>query len=217
MPELFAGNKLRWEEKDNLGFINMNDPPENKMNATFFKELGHIANKIIPKSKVSAIIITGSGRHFSSGAELDDLYKVVEHKKTDALIDNYSVFRKLNELQVPVIAAIRGVCIGAGFELALHCHFRLCAEDAILALPESGFGIIPGLDGISKMLELSGKAKAMELVLTGKHFNASDAIKWQLIDRIFQKKVVFEKAIELARLSAVNYRKYNKKNYLKKL
>jgi enoyl-CoA hydratase/carnithine racemase len=133
------------------------------------------------------------------------------------LIENYALLKKLNELQVPVIAAIRGVCIGAAFELALHCHFRLCAEDAILGLPESSFGVIPGLDGTAKMLELSCKAKTMELIMTGRNFNASDALKWQLVDRIFPKKILLDKAIELAKESETNYRKYNKQDYLKKL
>ena len=216
MSAVFIGNKLKWEVLDSIGYIHLVDPPENRMNAVFFKELDKIINDFVPKSDHSAIIVSGVGRHFSSGAELEDLFKVVKEKKMDLLIDNYTLLKKLNELHVPVIAAIKGVCIGAAFELALHCHFRLCAEDAILGLPESSFGIIPGLDGISKMLVHAGKAKTMELVLSGQHFNASDAFKWQLADRVFPKKMLFEKAIELAKVSAGNYRKYNKEDYLKK-
>ncbi|MEE4259487.1 MAG: enoyl-CoA hydratase/isomerase family protein, partial [Bacteroidales bacterium] len=123
----------------------------------------------------------------------------------------------LNQLKIPVIAVVKGVCIGSGLELALHCHFRLCAEDAILGLPESSFGLIPGLGGISKLMELSGKAKAIELVLKGNHFNASDALKWHVVDAVYHKKVLIDKAIQLARLSADNYRKYNKSDYLQRI
>jgi enoyl-CoA hydratase/carnithine racemase len=119
---VFTGNKLSWEIKDDIGFIMLTDPPENRMNSEFFAELNHLVNKMIPESKASAIIIAGSGRHFSSGAELDDLFKAVEQKNSEILIENYALLRKLSELTIPVIASIRGVCIGAALELALHCH-----------------------------------------------------------------------------------------------
>ena len=217
MSVIFEGNKLLWEVSNSIGFIHLADPPENRMNHVFFKELGQLIYETIPESNVDAIIVTGTGRHFSSGAELEDLFDVVKEKKTDRLMENYAILKKLNSLQLPVIAAIRGVCLGAAFELALHCHFRLCAEDAIMGLPESSFGIIPGLDGISKMLALAGKAKTIELVLSGQHFNASDALKWHLADRVFPKKVLLNKAIDLAKICAVKYRKYSKEDYLKKL
>ena len=217
MTESFKGKKISWEVKDDIGFISFMDPPENRMDSVFFQEFGNIIKKFIPVSSALAIIISGSGRHFSSGAELDDLFRIIEKNRSKALADNYAMLKYLNELNMPVIAAIKGVCIGSALELALHCHFRLCAEDAILGLPESSFDLIPGLGGISKLLELSGKAKAIELVLKGQNFNAPDALNWHIVDAVFPKKIVMEKAIQLAKLSAENYRKYNKKDFLKKL
>lgn len=217
MGESFTGKKVSWEVRDEIGYVSFIDPPENRMDSAFFEEFGVIVNEFIPASIAKAIIISSSGRHFSSGAELEDLFRIIKQEKKDILISNYEMFLSLNQFKIPVIAAIKGVCIGSGLELALHCHFRLCAEDAILGLPESSFGLIPGLGGISKLMELSGKAKAIELALKGNNFNAIDALKWHVVDDIYQKKIVVEKAIQLAMLSAENYRKYNKIDYLKRL
>lgn len=217
MGESFTGKKVSWEVRDEIGYVSFIDPPENRMDSAFFEEFGVIVNEFIPASIAKAIIISSSGRHFSSGAELEDLFRIIKQEKKDVLISNYEMFLSLNQFKIPVIAAIKGVCIGSGLELALHCHFRLCAEDAILGLPESSFGLIPGLGGISKLMELSGKAKAIELALKGNNFNAIDALKWHVVDDIYQKKIVVEKAFQLAMLSAENYRKYNKIDYLKRL
>jgi len=217
MPAIFTGKKISWEVRDEIGYLSLVDPPENRMDSVFFEEFGVVVNEIIPASAAIALIIFGTGRHFSSGAELEDLFRIIKQEKSDALISNFEMFHALNQLKIPVIAAIKGVCIGSGLELALHCHFRLCAEDAILGLPESSFGLIPGLGGISKLVEFSGKAKAIELVLKGSHFNATDALKWTVVDEVYPKKIIVEKATQLAKLCADNYRKYNKRNYLKHL
>lgn len=217
MPDAFKGNKISWEARDGMGFISFIDPPENRMDSVFFKEFENIIENCIPKNVVSAIIISGSERHFSSGAELEDLFRIIGRKNSKTLSENFAMLKNLDELNIPVIAAIKGVCIGSALELAFHCHFRLCAEDAILGLPESSFDLIPGLGGISKLMEFSGKAKAMELVLKGNHFNAADALKWHVVDAVYHKKILIDKAIQLARLSADNYRKYNKSDYLQRM
>ncbi|MCB2208087.1 MAG: enoyl-CoA hydratase/isomerase family protein [Bacteroidetes bacterium] len=217
MPATFTGKKISWEVRDEIGYLSLVDPPENRMDSAFFEEFGVVVNEIIPASAAIALIISGTERHFSSGAELEDLFRIIKQEKSDVLISNFEMFHAVDQLKIPVIAAIKGVCIGSGLELALHCHFRLCSEDAILGLPESSFGLIPGLGGISKLMEFSGKAKAIELVLKGSHFNATDALKWQIVDEVYPKKIVVEKAAQLAKLCVGDYRKYNKRDYLKRL
>lgn len=217
MSDIFTGKKISWEVRNEIGYLSLVDPPENRMDSVFFEEFDAFVNKVIPESAAIAIIISGISRHFSSGAELEDLFRIIKQEKSDALISNFEMFHAVDQLKIPVIAAIKGVCIGSGLELALHCHFRLCSEDAILGLPESSFGLIPGLGGISKLMEFSGKAKAIELVLKGNHINASDALKWHVVDAVYHRKILIDKAIQLALLSAENYRKYNKSNYLQRL
>jgi len=221
MKEVIATKKTAWEVRDDIGYLTFTNTPENRMDSVFFKELHNITTNVISKSNISAIIISGTGRHFSSGADLEDLLQTIENEKggtgTLALLSNYHSFKYLSDLNIPVIAAIKGVCIGSALELAMHCHFRLCSQDVIFGLPESGFGLIPGVGGIPKLLKLSGKAKTIELVLKGNTFNASDALKWNIVDAIYPKKELMGKAEQLTRLASGNYRKYNKTNYLKNL
>jgi len=219
MGEVSIHQKISWEILEDIGYLSFVDPPENRMDTLFFKELHYLTSRTIPKSDITALIISGSGRHFSSGANLDDLFVEMRKDKnnTGILLSHFHSIRFFDELNIPVIAAIRGVCLGSALELALQCHFRLCASDAILGLPESGFGLIPGLGGIPKLTELSGKAKAMELVLRGNTFNASDAMDWHIVDALYPKKLLMTKAAQLAKLAALNYRKYNKMNYLSTL
>ncbi len=221
MMRVIVIKKIGWEVRDGIGYITFTDTPENRMDSLFFKELQTITTEIIPKSSISAIIISSDGRHFSSGADLEDLLLSIKNEKgetgSQALLSNYHSFKYLSELNIPVIAAIRGVCIGSALELALHCHFRLCSQDAILGLPESSFGLIPGVGGTPKLLDIAGKAKTIELVLKGSTFNASDALKWNIADGVYSKKELMGKAIQLARLTANNYRKYNKTDYLENL
>ena len=216
-----AVKKITWEIRDGIGYITFTDTPENRMDSIFFKELQTITSEFIPKSNVSAIIISGAGRHFSSGADLEDLLQTIENEEgeisSQTLLSNYHSFKYLNDLNIPVIAAIKGVCIGSALELAMHCQFRLCSQEAILGLPESSFGLIPGVGGIPKLLKLSGKAKTIELVLKGNTFNASDALKWNIVDAVYSKKELMGKATQLARLTANRYRKYNKADYLENL
>ncbi|RLD41671.1 MAG: hypothetical protein DRI89_09275 [Bacteroidetes bacterium] len=216
MMEVPSTKKISWEVSDGIGFLSFIDAPENRMDTLFFQELQMLTTDTIPKSKIAAIIISGNGRHFSSGANLDDLFHEIKNEKSgsDILLSNMHSFQYLCDLNIPVIVAIKGVCLGSALELAMHCHFRLCAEDVILGLPEAGFGLIPGLGGIPKLQQFAGKAKALELILKGNTFNAVDALKWNIVDAVYPKKTLMDAAIQLAKRSMNNYRKYRKKDYL---
>jgi enoyl-CoA hydratase len=130
---------------------------------------------------------------------------------------NLESFKSVEDIGIPVIAAIKGVCIGSAFELALFCHFRLCTTNAVVGLPESTFGLMPGLGGIQKVLELTSKVKAMELVFRGNTLNAQEALNTGIIDRIYPKDQILSAAKELIGIAANNYRRYSRKDYLKLL
>ncbi|OQX73428.1 MAG: hypothetical protein B6D61_12585 [Bacteroidetes bacterium 4484_249] len=213
-------NNILWSVESGIGYLLLNNPPGNEMTPAFFNELKELVKNIIPRSKVKAIIISGSGRHFSSGADIDSLLDMVSVKNktsTDTLASNLQSFRFFENLKIPVISAIRGVCIGSALELAMFSHFRLCGEGAVLGLPESTFGLIPGVGGIQKMNHLARKAKTIELILKGNTFTAEEALQWNIVDLVVEKKHLMEYAKRLAELSADNYRKYNKSDYIRKL
>jgi len=145
----------------------------------------------------------GRGRHFSSCADLEDLIGALReagaaHKADSSmLLDNLSSFSFFEELSVPVIAAVRGVCLGSGLEIALFCHARVCGSGSVLGLPETGFGLIPGCGGILNFAARAGRRRALETVLTGSSFSAEEALAMNIVDAVVPKKEVVASAVRL--------------------
>lgn len=200
---------ITWKEEEGIGHLILNQPPTNMMTKSFFDELKDIVDNTIKESCIDAIVIYGSGRHFSAGADLKDLLTSIEHDtKTDKkgnitrypdfLIEHYQTFSFFEKTDIPVIAAIRGACLGSALELALFCNIRICGEGAILGLPETTFNLMPGCGGIRKLLSLAGQAKTMELILQGNTFSAEEALKFNIIDKIVNKKEVINIALDIA-------------------
>lgn len=191
--------RLRWSVTRGIGYLFLDRPPSNEMNRDFFREMGRMILQIRNEKELKGIILAGSGRHFSSGADLEELLGGLSLENTGFLEENYRVLASLEEMSVPVVAAIRGVCVGAAFELALMCHFRICCEDAVLGLPESGFNLMPGLGGVRRIASLCGPASALELTLRGNTFGAGEAARLGLVDQVVTKGELMPAAEKLIR------------------
>ena len=175
-------NVILWKIQDNIGHLILNDPPSNKMSIKFFYQLKELVYNVIPNSQLKAIIIYGNGRHFSSGAEIEELLKVIKFqakvnkkqaikKFPSFLKDNNKIVLFFEKLKIPVIAAVRGICLGSAMELVLFCHIRICADNTIFGFPETSFNLMPGLGGTQKILDFIKYQKAMELILKGSNFS----------------------------------------------
>ncbi len=206
---------VNWKTEDGIGYLSLNKPPSNMMNIVFFDELHDIVSNSIDTRSLEAIIIYGMGRHFSAGADLNNLLENIKDKTTTNetgdiihypgfLNSHYKTFTFFQEIDIPVIAAIRGVCLGSALELALYCDIRICGEGSILGLPETTYNLIPGCGGIQKLLRLCGQSKALELILTGRTFTAEEALKWNIIDKIVPKKEVIDIAVQLAKSKKIS-------------
>jgi enoyl-CoA hydratase/carnithine racemase len=196
---------IHWTIRGRTGILTLNTPPSNAMTRQFFGEFEAWLDMIKDSPLPDGLIVKGSGRHFSSGAELEDLLEgmagsgggKVDHSGASPLLRNYRSISSLHELPVPVVAVIRGVCLGSAFELALHCHFRLCSADAVLGLPEATFNLMPGLGGIRRVAELSGYGTALQISLHGNTFGADDALTLGLVDGVLPKQHLESAAREL--------------------
>ncbi|HOT43726.1 MAG TPA: enoyl-CoA hydratase/isomerase family protein [Spirochaetota bacterium] len=177
-----------------------------------------LTEEVIPGSGVSGIVIHGSGRHFSSGADLDDIIGAIkenavhecllyEERRPSTLLDNLMTFRFFEDLEIPVVAAIRGVCLGSALELALFCHCRICGEGSVLGLPEATFGLLPGCGGIQKLRALAGLPRALELILSGTTFSTDDALRWGIIDSIVPKESTVGAAVNFIRAVGSSYQR----------
>ena len=193
---------LQWTIEHGIGRLTLNQPPSNTMTMDFFREMQTLVNSISSILDLKAIIISGNGRHYSSGADISEL---LSHVDNQAMLGNYRTFIMLEKLKIPVISAIRGVCLGSAFELALFSHFRICSEDAVLGLPESTFNLMPGIGGIHRVAALSGKAKAIEIVMRGITFSAADALEMGLVDAIVPKSEVLSLSIAFANALPVHF------------
>ncbi len=199
---------INWRFEDNIGFIELNSPPANSMNKLFFYEIRELTDKILNDERVKAIIISGAGRHFSSGADIRDLLSFdtrVPQQAKDFYMANSHTFKRFHAAKIPVIAAIKGVCIGSAMELAMACHFRIAAENIMMGFPEAGFNLMTGCGGSVYLSKFTGKKTMMELMLKGNNLNVSEAEQLGLIDKVVRKDEIIVKAVNFARQIYDNY------------
>lgn len=218
---------LHWEINQGIAWLVLKQPPSNRMNRLFFAELKALVSEVIPAADFSALIIHGQGRHFSAGADIDDLLSgVKEDGNPEAmggtevpafLRDNNQSFVYFQTLKVPVIAAIHGVCLGSALELAMFCHFRICAEGALLALPEVSFNLMPGCGGTQNFTHLAGRTASLETLLEGKNMNATEALSTGIVDKVVPGKMLFDTCKQLALSLSVNYDKDLRDYYLRRM
>lgn len=176
-------------------------PPANKTDRLFFVELSRIIEEIRRYPKAKGLIVSGRGRHFSSGADIEELtdrlgldYAAAIQEATDRSLGS---FQQLARLPFPVVAAIQGCCLGSGMELALSCHYRICTKNALFSLPETGFGLMPGCGGTIRLPRLAGIGNAIALILSGQSFLADKALQLGIVDLITNKKDLLDTARSL--------------------
>ena len=134
---------------------------------------------------VRAVIVTGAGdKAFVAGADINEIARDTPGEARQRALDGHHVFNLNERLGKPVIAAVNGVALGGGCELAMACTLRIAADTARLGLPEINLGLIPGFAGTQRLARLVGKTKAMELILTGHPITASDALAMGLVNRV---------------------------------
>ncbi len=199
---------LQWTIDQGIGMLTLDQPPSNTMTLEFFREIRGLVHQLASTKNLKAIIISGNGRHYSSGADIGELLQQVDE---DTMCENYRAFVILEQLKIPVISAIRGVCLGSAFELALFSHFRIAARDAVLGLPESTFNLMPGIGGIQRVAALTGKARAIEIIMRGLTFSAPEALEMNLVDASITKSSVFPLAVAFANTLPRDFKKANRK------
>ena len=204
---------LQWTIDQGIGRLTLNQPPSNTMTMDFFCELRRLVNKIVTMDALRAVVISGTGRHYSSGADISELLGNVNEV---TMLENYRAFVMLEQLKIPVISAIRGVCLGSAFELALFSHFRVCAEDAVLGLPETTFNLMPGIGGIQRVAALSGTSSAIGIILRGITFSASEAMEMKLVDLVVPKSDVIPVSVEFAKSLASDFNRADRAAYIHK-
>ncbi|MEA5005981.1 MAG: enoyl-CoA hydratase-related protein [Rikenellaceae bacterium] len=156
----------------------------NALNSSLLKELDEAVSEIEINPDIRVLIITGEGRSFVAGADISEMADLDSIAAGEFAFRGVSVFRKIELLPIPVIAAINGFALGGGCELALACDIRIASENAKLGQPEVSLGITPGFSGTVRLSRIVGLAKAKELIFTGKVIDASEALSIGLLNKV---------------------------------
>lgn len=196
-------SQVDYDVKEGIGYIKLIGPKGlNLLSRQTIADFSQAVSRCKEDENCRAVIITGEGdKAFSAGASIDVFLETGQEavKATDWSHYGQDAFRVLRELDKPSIAAINGVAMGGGFEIALSCTFRLASRNAKVGLTEMTLGFIPGWGGTQLLTRLVGKTTAMELILTGEVIDAEKAFRLGIISEVVSEEELILKCEALAR------------------
>ena len=196
-----SGENVKAVVEDRVAVVTIDHRPVNALNRQTLEELGQTFEALAGDPAVKVVVITGGGSlAFVAGADIKEVSQLgsVEDARAMASLGQ-SVFLKIQRLHKPVIAAINGVCLGGGCELAMACHIRISGDRARFGQPEVNLGIMPGWGGTQRLPRLIGRAKAIEWILTGDMFSAQEALRLGLVNQVVPQDQVLKVAKDFAR------------------
>jgi enoyl-CoA hydratase len=189
------------EKEAPIGIIKLNRPPVNPLSVQLYHELYDAVCEFENDDAIGAIIITGNGdKAFAAGLDIKDVMGKSAVETLDFLwTAPRKTFDKLTSIEKPTIAAVFGLALGGGCEVALCCDLRIASEDAVIGLPEIGLGIMPGSGATQRLPRLIGVAKAKEMIYTGDNINAAEAYRIGLVNKVVPKDKLMEEAKAIAK------------------
>jgi enoyl-CoA hydratase len=185
-------------EAGKVGIVTLNRPKQlNALNEQLMDELGAALKAFDADEAIGCIIVTGSEKAFAAGADIGAMatYGFADVYKSDFITRNWETIRSVRK---PVIAAVSGFCLGGGCELAMSCDFIIAADNAKFGQPEIKLGIIPGAGGTQRLPRAVGKAKAMDMILTGRMMDATEAERAGLASRVVPLDKLMDEALAAA-------------------
>ncbi|MFO1060194.1 MAG: enoyl-CoA hydratase [Dongiaceae bacterium] len=191
-------SNIRLERRGRVGLVTLNRPQAlNALCDALVAELGHALDELEADAAIGAIVITGSEKAFAAGADIKEMKDrdYVDVYRSDFITRGWE---RVAQCRKPVIAAVAGFALGGGCELAMMCDFILAADTARFGQPEIGLGTLPGAGGTQRLTRAVGKAKAMELCLTGRMMDAAEAERAGLVARIVPADGLVEEAVKVA-------------------
>ena len=168
---------IKYEVEGMVGIITINRPKAlNALNSTVLDELGATV-AAIDTNEIRAVIITGEGeKSFVAGADIGEMSNLTKAEGEAFGKKGNDVFRSIETLPVPVIAAVNGFALGGGCELSMSCDIRICSDNAVFGQPEVGLGITPGFGGTQRLARLVGPGMAKQMIYTARNIKAEEAL-----------------------------------------
>lgn len=193
-----AYQNIRLSAEDGVAVITLNRPDVlNALNQATMDELVEAMEGFDRDETVRCIVITGAGRAFAAGADVKEMAGATAPQMLAGY--RFQQWERIRKVGTPLVAAVNGLALGGGCELAMLCDMIIAAETAQFGQPEINLGIMPGAGGTQRLTRAIGKARAMEMVLTGRPISARQAEAWGLVTRVVPAEVVLEEATALAK------------------
>jgi len=184
-------SSLLVQTENNTCTITINRPDKlNALNHKVIEELGVAIDEVIGNADIRSAIITGAGaKAFVAGADISE-FASLDSKGGKAMAQKAQdlVFSRIENSAKPIIAAVNGFALGGGCELAMSCHFRIASDNAKFGQPEVNLGLTPGYGGTQRLVQLIGKGRAMELLMTGNMLDANTALQYGLVNHVVSQE-----------------------------
>ncbi|GJE42943.1 enoyl-CoA hydratase [Methylobacterium soli] len=185
------------ETRGRVLLITLNRPKAlNALNAQLTEELIAAATEADADPEIGCIVITGSAKAFAAGADIKEMQSATYVEMYAG--DRFSAWDRFSALRTPTIAAVAGYALGGGCELAMMCDIILAADNAVFGQPEIKLGVMPGIGGSQRLTRAIGKAKAMEMCLTGRNMDAAEAERSGLVARVVAADTLLDDALRTA-------------------
>lgn len=189
------GEFVRVETSGSVATIRLDRPPANALNLVASLELQEAARAVAEDRSVRAVVVWGGERIFAAGADIAEMVEQGPAEVEPQVTALERACRELEAVPKPVVAAISRYALGGGYELALACDIRVAGADAKVGLPEIRLGIIPGAGGTQRLPRLVGLRVARELIYSGRHVPADEALRLGLVDRVVPPEEVYAAAL----------------------
>ncbi|EEG09543.1 enoyl-CoA hydratase-related protein [Pseudogulbenkiania ferrooxidans] len=172
----------------------------NALNRATIAELGAALATVAADHDARVLLVTGAGdKAFVAGADIRAMQDMSPIEGQGFARETMAVFRQLETLAIPVIAVVNGYALGGGCELAMSCDWIVAGENAVFGQPEVNLGLTPGFGGTQRLTRLVGRARALELITTGRQIKADEALRWGLVNHVFPAAQLMDEALTMAR------------------
>ncbi len=194
------------EKKGNIAIATINRPKAlNALNSDVLTDLNELVDVVSADAEIRALVITGSGeKAFVAGADIGEMSTLTAAEGEAFGKHGNDVFRRIETLPIPTIAAINGFALGGGCELSMSCDIRICSEAAVFGQPEVGLGITPGFGGTQRLARLVSPGMAKQLIYTAKNIKADEAYRIGLVNAVYPAEELMPAAEKLANTIASN-------------
>ena len=194
------------EKKGNVAIATIDRPKAlNALNSEVLNDLNTLVDEVNADEEIRVLILTGSGeKSFVAGADIGEMSNLTKAEGEAFGKKGNDVFRRIETLPIPAIAAVNGYALGGGCELAMSCDIRICADTAVFGQPETGLGITPGFGGTQRLARLIGPGMAKQLIYSARNIKADEALRIGLVNAVYPLEELRPAAEKLAETIAKN-------------